>query len=92
MIRRMCYHGYPQGLYTSHHVMPTPFVTNNYINRFINPKVLIDIKYTYKPPNMPLKQFINKYKLPDQTNIKIEGLVRKMEKKDISAVMKLYKQ
>lgn len=88
----MSFHGYPQGLYTSHHVMPTPFVTNNYMNRFISPKKLVDIKYTFKPPNMTLKQFVQKYKLPDQSSIKIEGLVRKMEKKDISAVMKLYKQ
>ena len=72
--------------------MPTPFVTNNYMNRFINPKKLTEIQYTHKPANMPMKQFVNKYKLPDQSGIKIDGIVRLMEKKDISTVLKLYKQ
>ena len=72
--------------------MPTPFVTNNYMNRFINSKKLTEIKYTHKPPNLTMKQFVQKYKLPEQSGIKIEGNVRKMEKKDISAVLKLYKQ
>ena len=51
MMRRKRIHGYPQGLYTSSHVMPTPFVTNHYMNRFINSKKLTEIQYTHKPPN-----------------------------------------
>lgn len=72
--------------------MPTPFVTNHYMNRFINSKKLVETKYTNKPQNLNMKQFEKRYQLPEQSGIQIEGQVRKMEKKDITAVLKLYKE
>lgn len=70
--------------------MPTPFCTSHNMNRFIKPKRLVEIKYTNKPENMKMKQFEDRYKLPDKSTINLLGTVRKMEKKDISVVLKLY--
>ena len=70
--------------------MPTPFCSSHYMNRFINSKKLVEIKYTNKPPNMKMKHFEDKYKLPDRNTINITGTVRKMEKKDVSTVLKLH--
>lgn len=72
--------------------MPTPFCSSHYMNRFINSKKLVEIKYTNKPPNMKMKHFEDKYKLPDRNTINITGTVRKMEKKDVSTVLKLHNQ
>ena len=70
--------------------MPTPFCTSHYMNRFINSKKLVEIKYTNKPPNVSMKQFEKRYELPERKGIEIEGTIRKMEKKDISTVLKLH--
>lgn len=51
MMRRKRLHGFPQAYYTSGHTMPTPFSTTHYMNRFINVKKLVLIKYTNCPPN-----------------------------------------
>ena len=89
-MRRKRLNGYPQAYYTSGHTMPTPFCTSHYMNRFINSKKLVEIKYTNKPPNMKMKQFEDRYKLPDRNSINIIGTVRAMEKRDISTVLKLH--
>ena len=39
---------------------------------------------------MSIKQFASRYRLPDKKNLNFKGQIRKMEKKDISAVMKLF--
>ena len=41
---------------------------------------------------MNLKDFEKRYKLPDKKGINIEGTIRLMEKKDVSAVLKLFNQ
>jgi glycylpeptide N-tetradecanoyltransferase len=60
------------------------------MNRFINCKRLAEMKYTNKPDSWTMKQFEQRYRLPAKDSIKIEGTIRKMEKKDISAVLKLH--
>jgi glycylpeptide N-tetradecanoyltransferase len=90
VMRRKRVLGFPQAYYTSGHSMPTPFCTSHYANRFINSKKLVEIKYTNKPANMTMKQFEKKYQLPDRSGIDITGNIRKMEKKDISIVLKLF--
>jgi len=54
MMRRKRLNGFPQAYYTSAHTMPTPFTTCHYMNRFINCKKLVEIKYTNKPTDMPM--------------------------------------
>jgi glycylpeptide N-tetradecanoyltransferase len=62
------------------------------MNRFINCKKLVEIKYTNKPTDMPMGQFEKRYRMPDKKGIKLIGNVRPMEKKDLTAVIKLYNQ
>jgi hypothetical protein len=89
-MRRQRVLGYPQAMYTSGHTMPTPFVTTYYMNRFINPSKLCEIKYTNMPSTMSFKEFDKKYGLPKKDKINIKGTVRKMTKKDLSIVFKLW--
>ena len=49
MMRRKRLHGLNQAFYTSAHSMPTPFVTTHFMNRFLNPKKLLEVKYTSIP-------------------------------------------
>uniref|UniRef100_A0A7S3MZS9 Glycylpeptide N-tetradecanoyltransferase n=1 Tax=Strombidium inclinatum TaxID=197538 RepID=A0A7S3MZS9_9SPIT len=90
MMRRKRLHGFPQAYYTSGHTMPTPFATSLYLNRFINCKKLVEIKYTNKPHDMPMKNFEKRYRLPDKQGTGLVGVIRPMLKKDLTAVLKLY--
>lgn len=90
MMRRKRLNGFPQAYYTSGHSMPTPFCTSHYMNRFLEPQKLVEVRYTYLPTGMTMKQFVNKWRLPEKKGIKIEGNIRDMQKKDASAVLKLF--
>ena len=70
--------------------MPTPFTTTHYMNRFINSRKLVEIKYTNMPQGMTLKQFERRFMLPEKKTINIVGTIREMQKKDITDVLKLY--
>lgn len=70
--------------------MPTPFVTTHYMNRFLNPGKLAEIKYCNIPASMSLKDFNKKYRMPDKNSINIKGEIRLMLKKDASAIYKLF--
>lgn len=76
MMRRKRMYGFPQAFYTSGHSKPTPFTTSHYLNRFLNPAKLCQIKYTNCPQGMDLKTFEKRYRLPDKKGINIEGTVR----------------
>ena len=65
MLRRQRLIGINSSMYTSGHVMPTPFVTVHYMNRFLNPSKLAEIKYCNVPATMSLKDFNKKYRMPD---------------------------
>ena len=84
--------GIPLAMYTSGHTKPTPFVTTHYLNKFINPIKLAEVKYCNVPPSMTLKQFEKYHRLPDKKGINIKGDMRLMAKKDLSAVFKLFNQ
>jgi hypothetical protein len=51
--------------------MPTPFVTCHYLNRFLNPSKLVEVKYCNMPSGMTFKDFNKKHRLPDKKGIKI---------------------
>jgi len=70
--------------------MPTPFVTCHYLNKFLNPSKLVEVKYCNKPADMSFKDFNKKHRLPDKKGIKIQGEIRPMVKKDLSIVFKLW--
>ena len=78
------------GFYTSSRSMPTPFSTSKDYFRLLDPGKALDIRMCPLPPNTTKKQFVTKNRLPDEKGITINGSIRRMEKKDITAVLKLW--
>lgn len=75
-----------QAIYTSGKVLPTPFTQATYWHRSLNPKKLIDIRFSGLGPNQTLAMVSKIYKLPEEPTM--EGL-RPMVKKDVFEVTKL---
>ena len=84
--RRVNLMGIFQAVYTAGVFLPKPVGTCRYWHRSINPKKLIEIKFSHLSRNMTLQRTIKLYKLPD--DIKTLGF-RKMQSKDIKKVQKL---
>lgn len=84
--RRVNLTGVFQGVYTAGIVLPKPIATCRYWHRSLNPKKLIDIKFSYLSRNMTMQRTLKLFKLPDST--KTRGF-RKMELKDCEKVVKL---
>jgi len=78
-----------QAIYTSGTRIPTPITEARYYHRSLNPKKLIDIKFSSLPPNQTLSRMVKLYRLPEEP--KIEG-VREFKTKDIAAVTKLLQE
>ena len=73
-------------VYTSGTLLPKPFCQANYYHRNLNLKKLVDIQFTYLPPNMNMTRAKKYYQLPDETPI--PGF-RPMEQKDVDDVYDL---
>jgi len=56
-----------QAVYTAGVTLPTPFASCQYYHRSLNPKKLIDVKFSYLKKNMTLARTIKLYKLPETT-------------------------
>ncbi|XP_054168652.1 glycylpeptide N-tetradecanoyltransferase 2-like [Oppia nitens] len=78
-----------QAVYTAGVFLPKPVGTCRYWHRSINPKKLIEIKFSHLTRNMTLQRTIKLYKLPD--DIKTHGF-RKLQSKDMKKVHKLLTQ
>mgnify|MGYP000849076966 FL=1 len=74
---------------TSAGTFPTPFTSCHYYNKYINHEKLIDVRYTGLGNCRSLKDFKKKYSVPKEINY-ITGTMRNMEKRDLSAVLKLH--
>ena len=70
-------------VYTSGTMLPKPFAQTTYYHRNLNVKKLVDIHFTYLPPNMNLARAKNLYKLPKE--VPFTGF-RQMEEKDVEQV------
>ncbi|XP_061714475.1 glycylpeptide N-tetradecanoyltransferase-like [Cydia pomonella] len=75
-------------VYTAGIVLPKPIGTCSYWLRTLNPKKLIDVKFTQLPRNMTMKKTLTLYKLPDLP--KISGF-RKLEPQDCEKAFTLLK-
>ena len=75
-----------QAIYTAGVVLPTPISTCRYFHRSLDWQKLNEVGYSPLPKNSKPSYQIQKYKLPERTNIK--GL-RPMELKDIDTVVDL---
>ncbi|XP_035902563.1 glycylpeptide N-tetradecanoyltransferase [Anopheles stephensi] len=84
--RRVNLTGIFQAVYTAGVVLPKPVSSCRYWHRSLNPKKLIDVKFSYLSRNMTMQRTIKLYKLPDQP--KTPGF-RKLTEADLSAVHKL---
>ncbi len=71
-----------QAIYTSGKNLPTPFCRSTYYHRSLNPKKLIEIKFSGLGPNQTLAMVKKLYSLPEQTTLKL----RPMVKKDVQGV------
>lgn len=84
--RRSHLQGIFQAVYTAGVVLPRPIAKARYYHRSLNPKKLIEAKFSHKPLNVPLSRVIKKFKLPAETST--PGL-RPMLKKDVPEVRAL---
>lgn len=71
-----------QAIYTSGTILPTPFTQARYHHRSLNPKKLIDIKFSSLSSKMTMAMTIKLYKLPEDTSQPF----RPMAKKDVGQV------
>ncbi|XP_050077992.1 glycylpeptide N-tetradecanoyltransferase [Anopheles maculipalpis] len=84
--RRVNLTGIFQAVYTAGVVLPKPVSSCRYWHRSLNPKKLIEVKFSYLSRNMTMQRTIKLYKLPDQP--KTPGF-RKLNEADLKAVHKL---
>lgn len=84
--RRVNLTGIFQAAYTAGVVLPKPVATCRYWHRSLNPKKLIDVKFSHLARNMTMQRTIKLYKLPDAP--KTRGF-RKIEARDMKAARAL---
>ncbi|XP_057399746.1 glycylpeptide N-tetradecanoyltransferase 2 isoform X2 [Balaenoptera acutorostrata] len=84
--RRVNLEGIFQAVYTAGVVLPKPVATCRYWHRSLNPRKLVEVKFSHLSRNMTLQRTMKLYRLPDVT--KTSGL-RPMEPRDIKAVQEL---
>lgn len=70
--RRVNLQGIFQAIYTAGVVLPKPFGSCRYWHRSLNPKKLIEVKFSHLTRNMTVARTIKLYKLPE---VKIDPLV-----------------
>lgn len=65
--RRVHLTGLFQAVYTAGIVLPKPVGTCRYWHRSLNPKKLIEVKFSHLSRNMTMQRTLKLYKLPDST-------------------------
>ncbi|KAL5241415.1 hypothetical protein ACI65C_008825 [Semiaphis heraclei] len=84
--RRVNQKGIFQAVYTAGIVLPKPIGTCRYWHRSLNPKKLIDVKFSHLSRNMTMQRTLKLHKLPDST--RTPGF-RKLTEKDLPQARKL---
>jgi len=84
--RRVNLTGIFQAAYTAGVVLPTPVATCRYWHRSLNPKKLVDVRFSHLARNMTMQRTMKLYKLPDQP--KTKGY-RRITAKDMDKAHKL---
>lgn len=87
--RRVHLQGIFQATYTAGVFLPKPIGTCRYYHRSLNPKKLIDVKFSHLSKNMTMQRTLKLYKLPMET--KIPGF-RRLVINDIPQTHNLLKQ
>jgi len=84
--RRVHMKGIFQAVYTAGVVLPKPVSTCRYWHRSLNPKKLIEVKFSQLARNMTMQRTLKLYRLPEET--KTPGF-RPLEQKDIKQAYQL---
>ncbi|XP_053194596.1 glycylpeptide N-tetradecanoyltransferase 1 [Scomber japonicus] len=84
--RRVNRQGIFQAVYTAGVVLPKPVGTCRYWHRSLNPRKLIEVKFSHLSRNMTMQRTMKLYRLPEAP--KTSGL-RPMTKKDVPVVHRL---
>lgn len=84
--RRVNLRGIFQAVYTAGVILPKPIATCRYWHRSLNPKKLIEVKFSHLSRNMTMQRTLKLYKLPENT--KVPGF-RKLVYTDIPQAHKL---
>lgn len=84
--RRVNRKGIFQACYTAGVILPSPVGKCRYWHRSLNPKKLIEVRFSYLQRNMTMQRTIKLYRLPEKP--KTPGF-RKLEEKDCPQVAKL---
>nr|XP_014095300.1 glycylpeptide N-tetradecanoyltransferase [Bactrocera oleae] len=87
--RRVNLTGIFQAAYTAGVVLPKPVSTCRYWHRSLNPKKLVEVKFSHLARNMTMQRTIKLYKLPDQP--KTKGY-RRIQPKDMDKTQKLLEE
>ncbi|OCT62244.1 hypothetical protein XELAEV_18043328mg [Xenopus laevis] len=87
--RRVNLEGIFQAVYTAGVVLPKPVATCRYWHRSLNPRKLIEVKFSHLSRNMTMQRTMKLYRLPETP--KTSGL-KPMEVRHIPAVQKLLSQ
>jgi len=78
--RRVNLNGIFQAVYTAGVVLPKPITTCRYWHRSLNPKKLIETKFSHLTRNMTLQRTVKLFKLPLEPK---SSLIRPLTKADI---------
>ncbi|GMR42076.1 hypothetical protein PMAYCL1PPCAC_12271 [Pristionchus mayeri] len=87
--RRVNLQGIFQAAYTAGVVLPKPVAQCRYYHRNLNPKKLIECRFSHLGPKMTMARTVKLYKLPDV--VATEGF-RPLQKKDITGAWQLLQQ
>jgi glycylpeptide N-tetradecanoyltransferase len=74
--RRVNLNGIFQAVYTAGVVLPKPITTCRYWHRSLNPKKLIETKFSHLTRNMTLQRTVKLYKLPVETKSSLRPLTK----------------
>lgn len=72
-----------QAIYTAGIVIPTPIAQTTYWHRSLNPKKLVEVRFSTLPKNTPMARYVKIHKVPAETSI--VG-IRPMQPKDVPVV------
>jgi len=74
--RRVNMVGIFQAVYTAGVVLPKPITTCRYWHRSLNPKKLIETKFSHLTRNMTLQRTVKLYKLPTETKSPLRPMIK----------------
>jgi len=84
--RRVNLHGIFQAVYTAGVILPKPISTCRYWHRSLNPKKLIETRFSHLTRNMTLQRTIKLFRLPTETKCKS---LRPLTRQDCPSALKL---